>query len=368
MKLPPTVEINKMSDKFRQMMDKGVEAPVKPVEAPTKPVEKPPVEKQETKPPAFTAPDKAAKLEKPDVKDGKIPRENFKVLETQRDEFKTRWEQAEAKALELDRKAKEIERRIPTDYEELKTRLAKHDEIQQRLYVEHSPQFKQAFDDKIAAGIEEAKEAVGADKAERVASLLEMPPSTKRDAEIDEITEGLSQFRAAALAKSFSEVRRLQKDRAAELAKSAENYKNLKDEEAKRLTGEKLSRQEFVESAFKTTLAEAEKKSVHFREIEGNAEHNARVAESRKMLKEFAAHDMNPADQARLAAWAVQGMRSAQTDAIKDALIQKLQAELREIQEAGPSLEGGGKGGRKAAPKTAVEKYNQAMTEGIPQE
>lgn len=358
LRLPPTVEINKLSDKFREALGREEKPVEKPVEKPAEPAKAKPAEKPE-------AP--SAKQDKPDSKEAKIPREHFKVLETQRDEFKTKWEQESARVKEYEAKVKEAEARIPADYEQLKEKLTKHEELAQKFYVEHSPQFKAAFDDKIAAGVEEAKEAVGAEKAERIADLLALPPSAKRDTEIDEITDGLSAFRQAALVKAFSEVRRLQKERASELSKSSENFKHLKDVEAQQSSRSRLDRQEALERALKITASEASKQSVHFQKIDGNEEHNQRVLENEKMLKEFTTHNLRPDDHAKLSMWAVRGIRSAQTDALKDALIQKLQAELKEIQDAAPSLDGGGKGAGGAKPTTAAEKYKKAMAEGVPE-
>lgn len=362
-RLPPTVQINKLSDRFKEALARDDKPPEKAAEPPEPKV----AEVKSDKPPekAVVA---TPKQDKPDPKEQKPSREHFKVLETQRDEFKTKWEQAEERAKQNEAKAKEVESKIPNDYEELKGKLSKHEEFMQKFYVEQSPQFQAAFDQKIAAGIEEAREVVGSANADRVADLLSMPPSTKRDAEIDEITADLSPFRQAALVRAFQDVRKLQKERAGELAKTAENYKNLKNVESQRATQEKLSRQEALEQAYKLTASESAKQTVHFRKIEGNDEHNARVDENEKMLKEFTTSDLSPADHARLAAWAVRGMRSSQTDTIKDALIQKLQDELKAIGDANPSAQGGGsKTADKQKPKTAGEKYREAMTQGIPE-
>lgn len=361
-KLPPTVAINRMSDKFKEMLAKG-EKPVyaiaeKPEVPPEKPADKPP-DKPAAQP---VRPEKPA----PD-KEPKIPREHFKALETQRDEFKTKWEAAEERAKANEAKAKEFEAKVPTDYEQLKGKLAEADEIRKKFFVEQDPLFKQAFDNKIAAGIDEAKEAVGVANAERIADLLAMPASARRDAEIDEITNEMSSFRQHALVQAVRDVRRLQKERANELAKPSENYKHLEDARSQQATKEKLARLEALDRAVKITAAEASRETVHFQRLSDNPEHNVRVDENEKMLREFTTSDMGPEERAKLSAWAVRGIRAAQTDVLKDTLIQKLQAELKAISDSNPSAQGGGKPADKGKPETAAQKYRRAMEHGVPE-
>jgi hypothetical protein len=363
-KLPPNPGINRMSDKFKEMLAKGEEPPKKAAEKPPEALPEKAAEKPSEKPNPPTAKQVAANGDK----EPKIPREHFKVLETQRDEFKTKAEQAEERAKLAEAKAKEFEAKIPTDYEQLKGKLAEADEIRKKFFVEQDPLFKQAFDNKIAAGIEEAKEAVGVANADRIAELLTMPASARRDAEIDEITTGMSSFREHALVQAVRDVRRLQKERANELAKPSENYKHLEDARSQQATKEKLARLEALDRAVKLKTAEVSKETIHFQRVAENEEHNQRVAENEKMLREFTTSDMGPEERANISAWAVRGIRAAQTDVLKDALIQKLQAELKAVSDSNPTAQGGGKPADKGKPLTAAEKYRKAMAEGIPEE
>lgn len=359
LKLPPTVNINRLSDKFKEALGRTDK-----VAEPSP--EKPPTNSKPE--PERPAPEKPQPKQEKDSKEPKIPREHFKALEAQRDDYKTKWEQAEERAKLIEAKTKELEGKIPQDYEQLKSKLSEHETLVQKFYVEHSPLFKQAYDDKIQRGIDEAKEVVGSINADQIGELLSLPPSSRRDAEIEALVADMPSFKQGALIQAMRDVRRLQKERAAELAKPTENFKQLKDVEAQRASQEKLARLEVLDRAVKITASEASKQTVHFQRIEGNEEHNQRVAENEKMLREYATADLAPDDQAKLAMWAVRGLRSNQTDAIKDALIQKLQAELKAVGDANPSVNGGGKPTDRSKPMTASEKFAKAMKEGIPQD
>lgn len=361
-KLPPTVAINRMSDKFKEMLAKGDKLPENLAEKPPeKAIEKPP-----EKPAAPAKPEKPA-----DAKDPKIPREHFKVLETQRDEFKTKWEAAEAKTKDIEARAearaKELEAKVPPDYEQIKAKVAEAEEIRKRFYLENDPLFKQAFDQKISESISDLKDVAG-DKAEELIALATLPSSAKRDEAIAELTAEMPMFRQHSVSRMMDDLRKLQKARAAELAKPSENYKHLEDVKSQRASQEKLAHLEALDRAVKITVAEAARETVHFQNLDGNEAHNQRVAENQKMLREFTTSDMGPEERAKLSAWAVRGIRASQTDVIKDALIQKLQGELKAIQDSNPSAQGGGHSGDKGKPLTAAEKYRKAMSEGIPEE
>lgn len=363
MTLPPSVSINRLSDKFKEALGRGD----KPAEAP--PDKTPEKVADITKGTASQR--EAPKTETPS-REAKIPREHFKALETQRDEFKTKWEQAEeraksneSKAREIEARARELEQKIP-EYEQLKSTASEAEEIRKRFYVETDPIFRQAFDNKIAAGIEEAKEAAGSAHAEQVTDLLALPPSKRRDDEIEAIINELPTHRQHALVQAMRDVRKLQKERAAELAKPSENYKHLEDVKSQRASKEKLERIEALERAVKITAAEASKQSIHFQRVENNEEHNQRVIENEKMLREFTTHDIGPEDRAKLSMWAVRGIRASQTDALKDALIAKLQGELKAISDSNPSVTGTGKANAAEKPLTASEKFKMAMEKGVP--
>lgn len=365
MTLPPSVSINRLSDKFKEALGRSDKAPEKaPEPAPEKV--------------ADVTIGTASKREEPKTenqKKPKIPHEQFESLQTQRNEFKAKWEQAEerakaneARAKEQEERAKEFEAKVPTDYEQIKGKVSEADEIRKRFYIETDPIFKQAFTDKITAGLEEIKDIAGSGKAEELIELISLPSSAKRDAAITELTEDMPMFKQVAISRAMQDVRKLQKDRAAELAKPSENYKHLEEVKSQRSTREKLERLEALERAVKITASEASKDTVHFQKVDGNEAHNQRVIENEKMLREFTTHDMGPEDRAKLSMWAVRGIRASQTDALKDALISKLQGELKAISDSNPSVTGTGKAHTGEKPMSTVEKFKMAMEKGVPED
>lgn len=355
-KVAPGSEINKLSDKFRDAL---ASSPKEAAIAAKDKAETPPAEPKAAK--VEPAPQPHAKDKPPSDKE-----KNFRALETSRDEFKTKWEQETARVKEFESKLKETEARIPADYDDLKKKVEHYSDLEKRYFVEHSPEFRQAYTDKITAGIEEAKEIAGAE-GEAIAELLALPPSKRREAEIEKLTEEMSDFKKTQLAAVMRDVKRLQKERASELGKATEGFQQLMKFKADERGKAQLQSQEAADRAYKLTVAEAAKKSVHFQRIDGNEEHNGRVVENEKMLREFTTADLKPEERSKLAFMAVRGIRSYETDQIKDALIQKLQGELKEIQAATPGASGGGAAKSGGKPMTAAERYNKAINEGIPE-
>lgn len=394
--IPPTVQINKMSDKFKAAMEKGSASAAKTAEtpAPAAPAAPapitPPAPAPEAPKPVEKAPEKASLVPEPKapeapkvevkapekpavdpkatttVEPQKLRAEQFKVVETQRDEFRTKWETEQKRAAELE--AKLAAAAVPPELESWKTRAEKAEEIVKQVAIAHTPEFKRAFTSKITELQTEAKEAVGAEHADKIAKLLKAPPSEHRDEQIESIAEELSSYKQVSLNRAYSELKRTERERDAELSKSDENIGKLEELHAEQ------NRQEIAKRRQQTILAlqnELPKFSFlpEFRTVEGNAEHNAIVSENTKTVQHIVTSDLPPEERARIAVYAVKGMKSIETDAIRDALISKLQAQIAEMQAANPNLRtttGSTTEKADAKPLTFGEKYAKAMREGIP--
>lgn len=367
LEIPPTVSINKMSDRFKDAMSKGSIPP--PGDVP-KPPEPPKPSKEPAK--GVPEPPKSESKTEPEKKP-KIPADNFKALETQRDEFKAKHEAAETKLAELQQKLSQAV--DPAKIAELEQKItattAKADQyetIVQKFYVEHSPQFKAAFTDKIDQSRTEAKEAVGADHAAKIESVLRLPPGEQRDKAVEEIGDELRSYQQTDLVTAYRNLKRTEKARDEELAKASENYKKLEDYNHEQAQISQRERLKSVETAFKEEASNFMTRFAEFQLIEGNKEHNEAVKQNLELAKNFLAPDLPPTDRARLALWAARGYASVKSDLMKDALISKLQSQITSMQAGNPGLEGGGKGkGEKATPLTPGQKFSKALSEGIPQ-
>ncbi len=374
--IPPTASINKMADRFKEAVAKG-NVPSAAERAETIAKEKTDLQaKAQADAAAKVAADaaKAAAKDPPKGEDkkAKIPAENFKILESQRDEFKSKAEQLEAKAKDLETKLSqavdpakiaELQKKL----DETNSKASEYETIVQRFYVEHSPTFKAAFSEKITQSQIEAKDAVGAEHASKIEALLKMPPSETRDKAIEEIGDELRPFQQSSLVKAYTDLRRIERERDAELAKAPENFKKLQQFNAEQATKAHAQEMAALESAFKSETGEFMQKLPEFQPIEGNEAHNSFVKANIETARSFLGAK-TPTDLARIALWAARGHAALEMDAKKDALIEKLSSQVKELQSAGPTLggKGGGKGGAETQPKTAAEKFREAMSKGIP--
>jgi hypothetical protein len=179
----------------------------------------------------------------------------------------------------------------------------------------------------------------------------------------------LTSFRQGALIKAYTDLKRVEKERAIELAKAPENWAKLQQSRADQQKQAQAEYAKQIESAFGSEL---QKFAVipDFQNVDGNDEHNARVESNRKLARDMATADLPPAERARLSMLAVIGHNAIQTGAIKDALIAKLQKQVADMTAANPSLvtKTAATTTNADKPKGFLERYNEAMTTGIPKE
>lgn len=385
------VAINTMADKFKHFMEKGEKKPAIPVEAtpapstapapapaptPVKvdPKDKPlvPEFKTPTPPPAQPEPPPAPVKEKT-----KIPSEHFKQLESDRDTWRTKASEYEKQLADFKAQMEQVKNTPPApppDYEVLKSELAKHQELVSQIALERSPQFKAAFDDKISESIRDAQDVVGKDKAEVLGQILSMPAGESRDEELKSFASELDEFEAGGLREQYFKIKKLQREREHELMNHKENLKKIKDYEQVKATEDRAMRNETRKKLAEAEMAEASQFYPEFREVEGNSEHNARVSESRQMVKDFLSNDLSDKEMARLMVYAVKGYRSTETDVLKDALIAKLKSQLTDLASTSPAVDSGtpskhiSANSRPGQPDIAsvAARFKKAMEHGVP--
>lgn len=394
--IPPTVQINKMGDKLKAAMEKGSVAAAKAAEAPAAPPAPEPAKAPEPvkaveapkttdKPavPEFKAPEKPAVTpEKPATtqtqtqtqtqpdKPTKIPAEQFKILEKSRDDFREKFEAAQKHALELEAKLSAVPQISPDEIESIKKERDSFKALVEQVALEHTPEFKKAFTDKIKDLKAEVKDAVGAEQADKIAKILKMP-SDQRDEQIEALAEELSSFKQAKLSRLITELQRTERERDTELAKSSENIGKLEEHRAERERQQTAQERKQLETAFDSELQRVAVLP-EFQIVEGNEEHNAVVKTNRERAKSFL-NSNSAADRARIAFWAAKGVASIETDVMKDALISKLQKQISEMQSANPNIRTTQSTTEKPRQVNAqqgelqtVSRFKQAMTQGIP--
>jgi len=387
-----TINVKGMSDRWKQAMgESGIpktpppkepdapKAPEPAVKAP-EPVVEPKAGIPEAPKPKPAEPVKPAEPAKPAEPSKPIPSAEFKKLEAARDEYKTKLEVAEKKAQEIE--AKLSTAIDPKKIEELEGKLEKankqaedYKEFVDRFYLENSPSFQKAYGEKIEQSIEDAKEAVGGEVGDQLEKVFRMSPSKVRDEEIEKLSEELSSFKQAAVIKSYTELKRLQRERDAELKNSKENVKKLREHEEQQ---GKTRSEEFAKALRKSYDAEVDQFAAtlpSFALVDGNEAQNTIAKSNRAKAEELLSINLsNPTDRARLAIWAAHGIDSYHRDKAKDELISKLQKQVSDFQGANPSIRSGAaptgqpdtpKGEYKAGDKT-VARWREAMDKGVP--
>lgn len=298
----------------------------------------------------------------------KLNHEHFKVLEQARDEFRGKWEASEKTLKELQTKLQEQASRPHPEFEETRKKLAEYQEREKVYFLEHSPEFKQAFNTRIEDAITEAKEAVGAANAAELEKILRAPPGEWRNERFREFAAKLEDDIARSDARdAYSKLRATQRERDGELAKAGENLKALEQvkmrEREQSMEQARLARQRLYEQS----LAESSKGLIEFRETE-DAAHNTQVAENRELLKSFLTSDLPPEEMGRMAAWAVRGYRSLAKEKALTEKVAALEGEIAKLSSSTPGMDAGGnvsdKTDKADTPDKAWERYKKMTTVG----
>lgn len=225
------------------------------------PAEAPPKEppKPEAKEPPKPAPEPDEKPPK-SAKDWEAYKANKKAILEEKRALEGKAAALEAARTAADEKVKKLEADLetarksaapPADYEQIKKALeaekTKSSELDKALRLvgtERHPEFKAKYDAPIEAAVARAKKIVGADKAEQVARLMQMPPSDWRDAQLEEALSDLSAVKSGQVTGLMAEIGRLQDAREAEVKQNADQWEQLQAQRALETQAADRARQE----------------------------------------------------------------------------------------------------------------------------
>jgi len=309
----------------------------------------------------------------PVKKDGerKTKEQNFKELNDAFDKFRAT---SEARVKELEKQLGESSEMTAKELKAAREQADTYKTIVNKFYLEHDPEFQKAFDQKITQATADAVDAIGGEEGQQISRLLKLPTGEFRDSELEKVLEPLSQFKRDRFNLAYAELTRTQRQRTAEVEKANENVKGLDEYNERQQRDRQTKSRQLRESAFSNELNAFASVMPDFKEIEGNAEHNKIVAENRQRAKDWLSSDTDETDFARMALYASRGYNSLRTDAIKDALIAKLQEQVKGMTREQPALRGTGgehkpgfkPGNVKDAAAAVGNKYQQALEKGVP--
>lgn len=311
-------------------------APAGTPPAPTPPPTRPPDPK-----PAATDPDEAADEE---ILSGKRhPKsDDFKRVKGKAATFRTEAETARQELLKAKDELKAAKERKADngELETLKTELAKHKAISESIGLEFSKEFQDKYSAKKDTVISGLKAGLPADKADKIASALELPDSEYKRGLLATLTEGMDNFLLTEIAAANRELRGINKEREGELtnagAKLAELHKQREEGTKKRQT--ELG--EAFETALKRATDPDPTKGISvFQKRDGDETWNAKVKERSAIAKviyegDFA-HDNERADAAMWAAAAPAFLEDLSAQAKE---ITSLKETIAKMQSSNPSL------------------------------
>lgn len=263
------------------------------------------VKKEEPKPEAKPETKVEAKVEaKPEAEENPLEStkgmspaagEKFTAIKKSRDEFRTKAEQHEAslKALQAEieklkstPQTQAVSDSIQKQLDEIKKERDELSEAVRLSSVENHPRFKAYFNQKTTEAVNLAKNAVGAEHADKIAKLITLPDGDYRTEKIEELMSELSTLRASRLGSALVEYDKVMQERAAEVAKAGETYNKLQSEGQQMTERQKAEQAAKVENLIKTTTEKARSLSA-FQLSKDDTAHNEQVAKNEAFVRDF---------------------------------------------------------------------------------
>lgn len=360
-------DIKRIAEAFRENM-KQVPTAAKP--APAEPaqsdlakgaaIQAPPAEKPpETKPaPETKAPEKPADKPNPDQLPTSTPKfkaADWKALENARDSFKQEAEKHRAELEATKKRLSEIEnefgtlkKTLPSEPSEIQKALQEREQLAKEreellktvatVNLERSPQFQNWYKTEIDKHLKVALRGIPADKQDRVKDILLNNPT---DPELDAILEPLSNATKRLVDGAIAGLESVKVQRDDALAKGADNWKQLQQHEAQEAAKKAEAQKSRMLKIADTALSRARTLSA-FQPKDGDAEHNARIAEREAFVKALVLGEIDEETAVAVPAAAVQMLYLK--DTVVPALEKRnaeLEALVKQLQTASPSIADG---------------------------
>lgn len=297
---------------------------------------------------------------------------NFRALEAKFDESRA---QHEARVKELAGELETTRTTYAKEKEAWQSEKTKFESFMDRFALERSDKFKAAFDVPMAEKVASAKELLAPEKQDEFESIIGMAPGENRNRKIRELAKTLEDpIDATMLRTKYDEFKELQKKREVELTERASaNVKALNELEQRSGLETREKKRALTDNLLNDEWSKFSQVTNEFKEIEGQPEHNAMVAKSKQLAKDWLSAEQDDANYTRLMLYAVKGYNSLQTDALKDSMIARLQQQVAQLTQSDPNHNGGGKPspppqqrGRNSVVTGTISRYQEALQRGLP--
>lgn len=363
--MPATLDSPSLSgwmDAIGQMDTPPVETPpvtppaekpaVPPVETPpTSPVEKPPepppVEKPVT-PPVESDEDKWPRSAKDWEARKSKQNERLAAVQKERDAIKVERDSVKAEIEKLKQQG-------PSP--ELDSLKKERDELSERLRlvdVREHPKFKAYFDNKFNSQYELAKRIVGQESATAIVEALQMPEGISKEQRIEELTAGLSNMKQAQLGGVLTSLAQITQERDSEIANSKSNYEKFYQENEANAKKAAADRIQLVEKTFSEQVKRAQdpKEGMFlFQKRDGDDAWNKSVDDRVTVAKSLFAGTNKPEVLANASMYAASFPAVLQWAKEQHETVKKLEAQVKSLSAASPTVQGGDKKPADGAPK-----------------
>jgi len=293
---------------------------------------------------------------------------NFAALSKAKDEIETKFKTAEKELADLKAKLADATKAPTADeLEAMRKERDQYAEIVSRTALEADPRFKAAFDNKIESMTKDTLETLDAEAAPAIGAILKMPAGKERDNAMKEAVAELDDFSKGTLIANYQEIKRLEKGRADELAKAKDVKKQLEAYEQQQRTAKQAELLKHRQTYADVQLKQAAEVWPEFRRT-GDPDHDKTVDETTTMVRNWLdkiGEDMSPGDTAKMAVYAARGVRATQLLEAQNAIIGKLQEQVKSLTAATPDLSKPGAVTPKG-PDLSVDEIKRRWREGPP--
>lgn len=219
------------------------------------------------------------------------------------------------------------------DVAETKKQLAERDRILEQVALDKHPTFRKQMVERVEGSMREARAAVGPELAPKLEQVMALAP-VERDAELEKLSAGLSEFNRVRLANSYAALQKTENDYLAAKENSSETMRQLQEAEQRK----SLEQQEHIVRQKNLLVAHIET------EIDADfAGAEPEIIQGVKdTVRKAVSGNIDTQSYVGLFKDAARGRRSATVEAALKEEISKLQTQVSELSSATPPVYGTG--------------------------
>lgn len=267
---------------------------------------------------------------------GQVRNDQWKRLHAKADYHASQEAKSALRVKELEMQLAQKPNVAPETLEQLTAIQKERDDLRARLEavaVEKSPRFEAQFKPRFDAAVQQAKAAVGPEKAAKIEQLLSMPESSWRDEQLDQVIQDMgTTLRATKLTQAVADVDRLNAEKVQLAQRGSEVWKQWNQEATDAQQRQVQERNAQATNTFESELA-IWKGATELSEDEVSIARNV-----------FSGNGMTYKDMANAAMWGVVGPRMAQAALADKARVTELESELARLRGAQPGIKPDGSG------------------------